>query len=1196
MADDSCDAHRAEIERLYIQENKTLKYIAEFMARKGFRKTKSQYETLFKKWGLRKKQTVPRNANWDFIAKRVEKRKRLQGKESEVVIDEETISPEKVRKLQYGKIFVSTADRFSGYGAPSPQTPEGVIVRTPPSSIDGLADQAWCGGLSLTWSPCLPWLRFTKLLHCTQNQGKIPPQAGCHQTAYIMCWRNTDRPALSPVLPIPFSSEVSVQSDLEKNELMQRLEYAFPSESRSQLLHVDVDSRIRAMLTALMPEESEGQHRRTQTTRLSIELYMLSNNLESYDGLRSSEAHEPLLAMIRSLGWHKGRQFKTLLASQEPTVEAIVEKIFASAVFQEDIEVMKVILEAGMDPNFPVEDKVGTLITPLLWAAAITNSRGAEMAELLVSHKADIKPGHGRDSALWEAILRSNVGVIQVLLRHNVVVDLWCLRKATTAVGANLFEELLASCPDINRVTYDGLQEDGVSPLFPAIATNKVDIIEVLLRHNFVVSLECLGAATRAVSDTNLFEKLLTSCPDVNGLIAIETHTENVLGFAVVTLLGAAARSGRLEIIKTILRVCPNLVNPRELEATGGARYLSPISAAIEHNRTDALKALLVAGVDTNFVNRHEKPPIQQALERNHLRAYEILVESGVTLTQPLSYNSLRVLMRFISGKEDCVSTMKQLLDESAQLSRNVTEWSGEVLAEAIDNNDLLVIGLLLDFGATTNINKLSYTWKQPAGYLDTAQYLDTRGALQAILDEVGPKFLSTALECRKWDLAQWLVIREPGLLDEGLYSGSTPLCIAVLSKQLELVRLMLRHGARVTDGALLVAIHWIRYDSTRSGLRPDERFEVLGVLLSNFNGPAPSAIAEAGRGPMDFEGTDDGTDQGIGDCTNFESTDQGMDQDIYLLELLLSQGVEPTGIPEKVFLEEWDGPYKPQSALEIVAASGNRLALDILTQTPYNWGAKILGRALAVACGLPNEDLIDPILKREPNMNEEVEFRRSRPHPPNREGLGAGFHSTGLQGFVTSSTALQVAVRSQNTSIVRKLLAFGDTDVNYPAKGHFGRTALQHAVENGNLKLISMLLNHNADVNSPPAENGGATALQLAAIQGYLGIAHRLLDLGADVNAPGATVEGRTALAGAAEHGRIDMIHMLLEEGASILGAAGERQYEKAVQLAKGNGHHALARMLGAFKSKVELILFQIADFSIDGGGEIHGEEEDEA
>lgn len=70
--------------------------------------------------------------------------------------------------------------------APSPKTPDGVVVRTPPASIASL-DQTWCGGLSLTWSPSLPWFQFTKLLNCSQNQGKIPPHAGCCQTGCIMC-------------------------------------------------------------------------------------------------------------------------------------------------------------------------------------------------------------------------------------------------------------------------------------------------------------------------------------------------------------------------------------------------------------------------------------------------------------------------------------------------------------------------------------------------------------------------------------------------------------------------------------------------------------------------------------------------------------------------------------------------------------------------------------------------------------------------------------------------------------------------------------------------------------------------------------------------------------------------------------------------------------------------------------------------
>ncbi|KAL3472573.1 hypothetical protein BJX99DRAFT_262134 [Aspergillus californicus] len=232
------------------------------------------------------------------------------------------------------------------------------------------------------------------------------------------------------------------------------------------------------------------------------------------------------------------------------------------------------------------------------------------------------------------------------------------------------------------------------------------------------------GAEAMRTVDANLLEKLLYT-----------TITKSGAQSGNNTILGAAAKSRRLENIKTILRVCPGLVNPKGLEAIGGADYLSPISAAISNDDTEALKTLLDAGVDIHLVNKHEEPPIERALDRHNLRAYEILVESDATITRPLSYKGLRVLMRFISGEEDCVSTMTQLIDESAQLSRNVTEWSGEVLAEAIKNNDLLVIGLFLDFGAIIDANKVICTRKE------TAQYLDTRGLYRLFSMEMIPNF-----------------------------------------------------------------------------------------------------------------------------------------------------------------------------------------------------------------------------------------------------------------------------------------------------------------------------------------------------------------------------------------------------------------------------------------------------------------------
>ncbi|KAI2848805.1 hypothetical protein CBS63078_3844 [Aspergillus niger] len=157
-------------------------------------------------------------------------------------------------------------------------------------------------------------------------------------------------------------------------------------------------------------------------------------------------------------------------------------------------------------------------------------------------------------------------------------------------------------------------------------------------------------------------------------------------------------------------------------------------------------------------------------------------------------------------------------------------------------------------------------------------------------------------------------------------------------------------------------------------------------------------------------------------------------------------------------------------------------------------------------------------------------------------------------------------AVKNQLVSIVQWLVKSPQTNIDYLGNGAGRRTALQHAVNNGNMDLINFLLDHGADVNSASSEDGGATALQIAAIQGYLGIARKLLDLDADVNAAPARRNGRTALEGAAEHGRIDMLRLFFDEGASLVGNDGERQYRRAVELAEKNGHIAAARLLKSF------------------------------
>ncbi|KAK8099909.1 hypothetical protein PG999_010283 [Apiospora kogelbergensis] len=179
------------------------------------------------------------------------------------------------------------------------------------------------------------------------------------------------------------------------------------------------------------------------------------------------------------------------------------------------------------------------------------------------------------------------------------------------------------------------------------------------------------------------------------------------------------------------------------------------------------------------------------------------------------------------------------------------------------------------------------------------------------------------------------------------------------------------------------------------------------------------------------------------------------------------------------------------------------------------------------------------------------------------------------------SETALQLAVKYHNVGVVHFLLELGvsvnacppwtflnpcqERDCPRPllmSRHGERRTALQHAVQDGNLEMVDLLLAYKADVNGPPAFCRGATALQLAAIQGSIGLAKKLIDLGADVNASKAPYDGRTALEGASEHGRLDTVALLLENGCCIHGE-GREQYVRAVGFARQSDHLAIASLL---------------------------------
>ncbi|KAI9035949.1 ankyrin repeat domain-containing protein [Aspergillus affinis] len=87
---------------------------------------KKQYETISIEWGFRKNKFTP--GKWKVVSRKIQKRKRELGKDSEVYVDGIQYPPSKdqVGILKHG--FVSMAELYS---VPSPEMPEGFAICSP---------------------------------------------------------------------------------------------------------------------------------------------------------------------------------------------------------------------------------------------------------------------------------------------------------------------------------------------------------------------------------------------------------------------------------------------------------------------------------------------------------------------------------------------------------------------------------------------------------------------------------------------------------------------------------------------------------------------------------------------------------------------------------------------------------------------------------------------------------------------------------------------------------------------------------------------------------------------------------------------------------------------------------------------------------------------------------------------------------
>lgn len=173
--------------------------------------------------------------------------------------------------------------------------------------------------------------------------------------------------------------------------------------------------------------------------------------------------------------------------------------------------------------------------------------------------------------------------------------------------------------------------------------------------------------------------------------------------------------------------------------------------------------------------------------------------------------------------------------------------------------------------------------------------------------------------------------------------------------------------------------------------------------------------------------------------------------------------------------------------------------------------------------------------------------------------------------------TALQAAAGKCSEELVALLLQKG-ADVNAPARGSYGSTALQGicryvpkspAKKEQQLSIINLLVSYGAKVNAAPARHLGRTALQWAAQHGNLEVTMMLLSCEppADVNAPPCKhpefpKSRSNALDVAARLGRLDVVKLLLNNDA-VSGYPGNSGYDGAIEVAEDKGWLAVADLI---------------------------------
>lgn len=587
-----------------------------------------------------------------------------------------------------------------------PKTPDNVAVISPVSPLY----------LDTVKSNRLPWQHFCELVELqgmsAQHDSNDPASGKTNDDAAplditIQLPSNMRRKMVPYLVP-----EVMSLEDVPKisKRIVEYLYNIMPLDNL-QLEWLDhvYDKEVYSQLDLMFADNSK--HSTWEFLKLTV--YVLSNKLLLSHWKRRFQSGVKTISdeILKWFQLGNNRVFlRAILSIKTPSIDAFAETIFCSAVEVEDVSMIQMFLESGIDPNTFVEDSNGVhSLAPLQFAACTGN---VEMTKILLEYGADTSATDERDTLprskyyaahpqtpLQIAARNGNLELVKLLITAGAVVNTdesfgsSALQNAAQGQHYEIVQLLLDAKADINT----SFGRYGCA-LECAIRERSTRLTELLLNNGADVN--SMGAngisplqSAVMVNDEDMVSWLLKRGAQINTPAAEYSWIDN--GGAGNSLQWAV-RNGNTKIISLLLNHGEDINR-----APSGYCEATVLTAAVQESNYEMVEYLLSAGADVNDC-RGGKTALEAAIEGKDAKIISALLEAGA---DPSKDNSI-----WFAAKESDVELILVLLGKGADINK-IRYSIPTALYQAVEAKNLQLVQFLLLCGADPNFGSKNLFW-----------------------------------------------------------------------------------------------------------------------------------------------------------------------------------------------------------------------------------------------------------------------------------------------------------------------------------------------------------------------------------------------------------------------------------------------------------------------------------------------------